>query len=93
MMNFLLLLGSTIDTSPLPDPKDNFVPTLLSIAIKIMAAVCLLFITIGGFRYITSQGDPQGVAKAKGTIIYALIGLVVIIIAQAVVVFVVKGIK
>ena len=92
-MNSFLLLASQIDLSPLPKAGDGFIPKVLSVVIGVLAAVCLLFIVIGGFRYILSQGDPQGVAKAKGTILYALIGLAVVIIAQAIVTFVIKGVQ
>ena len=64
---------------------------MISIIIGTIAAVAVLFIVIGGLRYILAQGDPQGVSKAKGTIVYALIGLVVAIIAQFIVSFVAKG--
>ena len=85
--------ATKIDLSPLPHAGagSGTIHTLLSIVIGITAALSLLFITIGGFRYILSQGDPQGISKAKGTIIYALIGLVIAIIAQALVVFVLKS--
>jgi hypothetical protein len=92
-MNNLLFVASQIDLSPLPKASNGFIPNVLSVVIGVLAAVCLLFIVIGGFRYILSQGDPQGVSKAKGTILYALIGLAIVIIAQAIVTFVIKGIQ
>ena len=55
----------------------------------IMGAVALLVITIAGFKYVLSQGNPQETAKAKNTILYALIGLVVAILAFNIVKFVV----
>lgn len=92
-MNQLVLFASQIDLTPLPHAGSGFIPKVLSVVIGIVAAVCLLFIVIGGFRYILSQGDPQGVSKAKGTILYALIGLAVVILAQAIVTFVLGGIN
>lgn len=81
--------AANVDLSPLPKLSDaqqgSFIGNALTIAIGIIAAVSLLFIVIGGFRYILSQGDPQGVSKAKGTIVYALIGLSVAILAQVIV--------
>ncbi len=68
------------------------IQTVIQIAIAILAAVTLLIITIAGFQYVLSQGDPQKVAKAKNTIIYAVIGLVVAILAQVIVTFVVNGV-
>ena len=87
---YLYILAQQISTNSLPGGKANgdTVHTIISITIGITAALSLLFITIGGFRYILSQGDPQSVSKSKSTVIYALVGLVVAIIAQAIVSFV-----
>ena len=46
-------------------------------------------IIIGGFRYVTSQGDQTQMQSAKNTILYAVIGLIVAIAAYAIVSFVV----
>jgi hypothetical protein len=87
-MHYLLLVASSVDLSPLPDigvGNDSFITDALTFVIRLVAALCLLFVIIGGLRYILSQGDPQGVTKAKSTIMYALIGLVVTIFAQVIV--------
>lgn len=64
------------------------VQTLLTVVISVIAVVCVLFVAIGGLRYVLSQGDPNGVSKAKGTIMYALIGLAVAVLADFIVIFV-----
>ncbi len=66
--------------------------SIIQIVIVIMGAVALLIITLAGLQYVLSQGDSQKVAKAKNAIIYALIGLVVIIFAQVIVTFVVRNV-
>ena len=63
---------------------------ILGIFFGILAAVAVLFIIIGGFRYVISSGDPQDMSKAKNTILYALIGLVVAITAEGIVSFALK---
>jgi len=55
----------------------------------ILAAVAVIMIVIGGIRYTISQGDSSSVTSAKNTILYAVIGLVVAILAYAIVNFVV----
>ncbi len=45
-------------------------------------------IVYGGFRYVTSGGDSSKVGDAKKTILYALIGLVIVALAQVIVKFV-----
>ena len=63
---------------------------ILQILLGIIGAFALLIITISGMRYITSGGNPEKTAKAKNSLVYALVGLVVAISAEAIVTFVVK---
>lgn len=44
-------------------------------------AVAVLFLIIGGFRYVVSTGNPDQVEAAKKTILYAILGLIIIFIA------------
>ncbi len=66
----------------------NITNTLLR-AIGLIAVVMLVF---GGFKYIISGGDSAKVASAKNTIIYAIIGLIIVILAYAIVNFVVNSV-
>jgi len=61
--------------------------TLLQIFFAILSALAVLFIVIGGLRYTISGGSPEDMNRAKSTIIYAIIGLVVAISAEAIVTF------
>ena len=63
----------------------SVVVNLLSVVIGIIAVVMII---IAGLRFVTSGGDSGKVTSAKNTIIYALIGLVVVVFAQVVVRFV-----
>ncbi len=87
-------LLAQIDTSPLPgNVKNNATPaaiqTAFNIVLAITGSIALLIIVIAGFQYILSQGNPQAVAKAKNAIIYGFVGLLVTIMAFAIVGFVV----
>jgi hypothetical protein len=77
--------------SGIPDVQASptVIQTVLQFVFGLAGAVALLIITIAGTMYILSQGDPQKVAKAKNTIIYALIGLVITILSYSIVSFVV----
>lgn len=90
MMKYLYLLANDLNLNSLPKPSagQGAINTVISIVIGTVAAIAVVMVIIGGFRYILAQGDPQAVSKAKGTILYALIGLLVAIIAQAIVAFV-----
>lgn len=92
-MRSLYLLATVVDTSGLPNhaPK-NTINTALSIVFAITASIALLMIVIAGFRYIVAHGDPNATAQAKNTILYAIIGLLVTMVAYSIVIFVVKGV-
>lgn len=59
---------------------------LISVAV---AVISVIMIIVAGIKYVTSQGDPAGTNSAKNTIIYALVGLGVVLVAQTLVKFVV----
>lgn len=75
------------------DPEraiNNTVWDVINILSVIVGIIAVIMIIIGGFRYITSGGDPNRIASAKNTIIYALIGLLIAVFAQVIVRFVLK---
>lgn len=59
--------------------------TLLSIVVGVAAVIMVI---ISGLKYVTSGGDAQKVAGAKSTLIYAIIGLAIVALAQVIVHFV-----
>ena len=73
----------------------DFSNTIIGIVNGIVGAlslVAVIFIVIGGINYMTSQGDPAKTKKAKDTILYAVIGLIVAVLAFAIVNFVIAKI-
>lgn len=60
---------------------------ILQIVFGISAALAVLFVVIGALRFVVSDGDPQDTARARNTIIYALIGLLIALAAEAIVSF------
>ncbi|HSH55901.1 MAG TPA: hypothetical protein VK983_03680 [Candidatus Limnocylindrales bacterium] len=97
MKPFLALLAQTttqIDIRPLPGTAATpaKVQAILTILFSIIGALSLLMFTIGGFRYVASEGDPQATGKAKGTVIYSLVGLIVSISAVLIVTFVLRNV-
>lgn len=85
-------LGADCDTGlpKIAANQANF-NSLLFIFFSTLAAMAVLFIVIGGFKYVQSQGDPQETAKARNTIIYAVVGLIVAILSASIVGFVLGG--
>src|SRR4051794_31871760 len=53
----------------------------------VVGAVAVIMIIYGGFRYITSGGSSERVGAAKNTLIYAIIGLIIVVLAQFIVHF------
>lgn len=47
--------------------------------------LAFIFLLIGGIRWITAGGDEKGVAAARGMITSALIGLVIVLVAYAII--------
>ena len=60
---------------------------IFSIIVGIVAVVMIIF---GGFKYITSAGNQENIKSARNTIIYALVGLIIVALAQVIVRFVLR---
>jgi len=86
------LPGAPTPTNPSPNSLTSVaaVQTILGVVFGIVGALALLIITVSGLRYITAAGDPEKTTRAKNGIIYALVGLIVAISAEAIVAFGVK---
>jgi hypothetical protein len=74
-----------------PNPQLNTVITaVINIFSFVIGVAAVIMIMVGGFKYVTSSGDSNGVNSAKNTILYAIVGLVVVAFAQIIVNFVLK---
>jgi hypothetical protein len=65
------------------------VQQVINVLLFIIGAVAVIMIIIGGIKYVLSNGDSSQITSAKNTILYAVIGLVVALLAYAIVNFVV----
>lgn len=61
---------------------------IINILSVIVGAIAVIMIIWGGFKYITSGGDTGNVSGAKNTLIFAIVGLIIVALAQFVVHFV-----
>lgn len=61
---------------------------IIEILLRVAALVAVGFVIYGGARYITSQGESDGTTKARDTIVNALIGLAISVIAAPVVAYI-----
>jgi cytochrome bd-type quinol oxidase subunit 2 len=69
---------------------NRLIATIINLFSLIVGVVSVIMIIIGGFRYITSGGDSNNVTSAKNTILYAIIGLIIVALAQTIVRFVLR---
>jgi hypothetical protein len=66
---------------------------IANVALYIIGAISVLMLIYGGIRYTVSGGDSAAVTSAKNTIMYAIIGVIVALLAYAIVNFVLTSIK
>ncbi len=86
------LTGSSCTTTSGPT-VDSVVKLVINVLSLIVGIAAVIMIIIGGFKYITSSGDASNITSAKNTILYAVIGLVVVALAQVIVVFVLNKVQ
>lgn len=67
----------------------QLIATIVNVLLFIIGAIAVIMIIIGGILYVTSAGDSGNVTKAKNTILYAVVGLVIAFLAYAIVNFVI----
>lgn len=95
MKNSLIKFAEIININPVGDGQDTLkdnLTVILNSIVGLLGAVCVVVIIIGGVNYMTSAGDAAKVKKAKDTILYGIIGLVVCALAAALVNFVLLSI-
>lgn len=78
--------GGSSNAAPAKTLNDT-ISEVINLLSAIVGVVAVIMIILGGFRYITSGGDSNKVTAAKNTLIYAVIGLIVVALAQTIVHF------
>lgn len=68
------------------------ISNILSAIIGVLGIVCVAFVILGGITYMTSSGDAGKVKKGRDTILYGVIGLIICVLAFAIVNFVIRNI-
>lgn len=95
----LLTIDNGAQCAKADSAKDNlFAPngifaTIANTLIFLVGAVAVIFLIIGGLRYVVSNGDSKAVEGAKNTILYAIVGIVVAVISFALVQFVINALN
>jgi hypothetical protein len=87
--------GGSCDFSHFSFPNDLLLIGLaaVDILLRVAGLVAVGFLVYAAFNFITSQGNPEDAAKARGTAINALIGLLLAMFAIVMVSFIGKSLK
>jgi len=70
--------------------KDGIILRVINIFSFVIGVASVIMVLFGGLRYVVSAGGSEGVKKAKDTILYALIGIVVFLLSRGIIAFVVN---
>jgi len=83
MKNFFLqLIANTAEIRvPRVEADDASMASLLNTVYLIAGIIAVIVIVIGGYMYTTSAGEPARTKRAKDTILYAVVGIVIILMA------------
>jgi hypothetical protein len=65
--------------------SSQVVGAIVNTLLYVVGGLSVVMIIVGGLLYVTSQGDSGGITRAKNTILYAVIGLIVSFLAYAIV--------
>ncbi len=84
------VFGGTPDIEGLPDTADEdgireIVINILTSVLNFLALIAVVIVVIAGIRLLVSQGEDDAKDKAKKTIYYALLGLVIVLFARVIV--------
>ncbi len=71
---------------------NSIVTTVINVFSWLVGVVSVIMIIVGGFKYVTSGGESSGVTSAKNTILYAIVGLIIVAISQVIVKFVLTNV-
>lgn len=78
---------------PVINANSTSVQTALQLLFGILAVISVIMITLAAIRFITESTNPQETTKARNTIIYAVIGLIIAISGQVIVAFVLNRVS
>lgn len=77
--------GNSCTANP-PDKSslDSEIKTIINLLSLVVGILATIMIIVAGLRYITSGGDPEKVKSAKNTLMYVVVGLVIVALAQTI---------
>jgi type IV secretory pathway VirB2 component (pilin) len=83
----VLVFGSGLSEAPPDVPLDDAIDKIVNFVFGLLIAVAVLFIIIAGFMFITASGNDDQVKKARSMLLYAVVGVIVALLAKGIVTF------
>jgi hypothetical protein len=82
--------NTTCSTDASNNSLGNIATRVVNLLSLVVGVIAVIMIIIGGLRYIISGGESSNVSGAKNTLIYAIVGLIIVALAQFIVHFVIN---
>ena len=86
-LGFTIWQGVNVNQQGL-DAVFPLIGNILNLLLFAAGALSIIFVLVGAFQYVISTGNPQNIAQAKRTITFAIVGLVIVMMALVIVQFV-----
>ena len=67
-----------ITTAPADDPT---LKNIVNVVLALGAAIAVAYIVFGGLKYTLSRGEPNETKQARDTILYAVVGLIIVVVS------------
>lgn len=77
--------GDPVNPPTFGEGIDTILDNVIKLIFPLAGLVCVVFIIIGGYTWIASAGDPSKVQKAQGTLTWAIIGLIFVLVAALII--------
>jgi type IV secretory pathway VirB2 component (pilin) len=92
-----VILSATIPVPILIPPTGNNlsskIQNIIQVLLMFAGAIAIIFIIIGGFQFIFAAGNEENIKRARNSIIYSIVGLVIILLSYVIVGFVIQKLK
>ncbi len=95
---FFLLIANPVFAEDVEPPKEidelfGVLDNVFNYVFPFAGLICVIFIIIGGYMWMSAAGDPSRVKTAQNTLTWAIIGLIVVLLAVAVIEVITKFIS
>lgn len=89
---FSEVLGESCDSGGGEEEINSTITDIIDILSAVVSVISVIMIIIAGIKFVTASGDPGSVKSARNTVIYALVGLLIVALSQTIVKFVVGNV-